>query len=113
MNQRIELLLDREHILGHALLMQANSFVDIERSFRTSIMPLLEEYFFENWEKINQVLNGNGFISEQKGAYATWLGNSDDYSPKSYRIDLDRLHSVEAYQAIYSRIDASAFAELE
>ena len=111
MNQRIELLLDREHILGHALLMDVSSIDDLEHTFTTNIMPLLEEYFFENWDKINCILNNNGFIEEQEGAYGTWLGDSDDYTSKSYRINLNLLSEPEAYKEIYSSIPSVAFSE--
>ena len=112
-NQRIELLLDREHILGHALLMNVDSIEQLEHTFTTNIMPLLEEYFFENWDKINRVLNDNSFIEEQEGALATWLGDSDDYAAKSYRINLSKLSDSEAYKTIYSGIPDKAFSECE
>jgi hypothetical protein len=113
MNQRIELLLDREHILGHAYLMNASSIEDLELSFKTNIMPLLEEYFFEDWEKISQVFNYNAFITENKEAQSIWLGAKDEYSPNSFRVNTAALKNVEAYQDIYSSIDNSAFAECE
>jgi 5-methylcytosine-specific restriction protein B len=112
-NQRIELLLDREHILGHALLMKVNSVSSLEHAFKTNIMPLLEEYFFENWDKIDQVLNNNGFIEEQKEAHSVWLGGVDDYAAKSYRVNLTAFNDVEAYKKIYSGIAATAFSECD
>jgi 5-methylcytosine-specific restriction protein B len=113
MNQRIELLLDREHILGHAYLMHATSIEDLEHSFKTNIMPLLEEYFFEDWEKISQVFNFNTFITEQKEAQSIWLGAKDEYSPKSFRINSVAFKSIKAYLDIYSSIENSAFAECD
>ena len=110
-NQRIELLLDREHILGHALLMNVRSIGDLRHVFSTNIMPLLEEYFFENWDKINRVLNNNGFIEEKEGASATWLGGSDDYTARSYRINLNKLSDSGAYRTIYSSVPDGAFSE--
>ena len=112
-NQRIELLLDREHILGHAYLMNASSIEDLELSFKTNIMPLLEEYFFEDWEKISQVFNHNPFITENEEAQSIWLGTKDEYSPKSFRVNIASLKNIEAYQDIYSSIEDSAFAECE
>lgn len=112
-NQRIELLLDREHILGHAILMDVNSVSGLAHTFKSNIMPLLEEYFFENWDKINQVLNSNGFIEELKEAATTWLGNTDDYAAKSYRINLNSLNNAESYKDIYSGVNESAFDDCE
>ena len=113
MNQRVELLLDRDHILGHALIMNVNSITSLKHTFETNIMPLLEEYFFENWDKINQVLNNNGFIQEKKGAHNIWLGSDDEYAAKSYRISTSSLKNVEAYKSIYSNVDSSAFSECD
>ena len=112
-NQRIELLLDREHVLGHALVMNIDSIESLQHVFITNIMPLLEEYFFENWGKIRQVLNDNGFIEEQKEANNTWLGGSDEYSTKSFRISSNAFKDIEAYKAIYSGVHSSAFSECE
>lgn len=60
MNQRIEVLLDRDHCLGHAYFMPLKSeptIVKLETIFRNQVLPLLQEYFFEDWERIAWVLN--------------------------------------------------------
>lgn len=62
MNERIELLLDRDHCLGHAYFMplKGNStptLAQLGTVFKTQILPLLQEYFFEDWERIVWVLN--------------------------------------------------------
>lgn len=60
MNERIEVLLDRDHCLGHAYfmpLMQDNSLERLEAIFRNQVLPLLQEYFFEDWQRIQWVLN--------------------------------------------------------
>lgn len=73
MNRRIELLLGRDFCLGHAyfyplLELGDASLQDLAEVFRYQIMPLLEEYFFDDWERIRWVLNdhrvpdGQGFL---------------------------------------------------
>lgn len=60
LNQRIEVLLDRDHCLGHAYflpLQQEPTFAKLSDLFRQQILPLLQEYFFEDWERIRWVLN--------------------------------------------------------
>lgn len=60
MNERIELLLDRDHCLGHAYFMRLKKDPTLERLatiFKTQILPLLQEYFFEDWQRIAWVLN--------------------------------------------------------
>ncbi len=60
MNQRIEVLLDRDHCLGHAYFMSLKSgdpLARLDSIFRNQILPLLQEYFFEDWQRIQWVLN--------------------------------------------------------
>ncbi|MNF57640.1 5-methylcytosine-specific restriction enzyme B [compost metagenome] len=60
MNQRIEMLLDRDHCLGHAYFMPLDSDRTLERLgqiFREQVLPLLQEYFFEDWQRIQWVFN--------------------------------------------------------
>ena len=65
-NQRIETLYDRDHCIGHAYFIALQEEPDgsdrmnaLERSFRRYVVPLLEEYFFEDWHKIQLVLGDN------------------------------------------------------
>ncbi len=60
MNQRIEALLDRDHCIGHAYffrLKEEPSLSVLASIFRQQIVPLLQEYFFENWERIGWIMN--------------------------------------------------------
>nr|WP_314898960.1 AAA family ATPase [uncultured Deefgea sp.] len=62
MNQRIAVLLDRDHCLGHAYFMPltangGNTLSKLAEIFQQNITPLLQEYFFEDWERIRWVLN--------------------------------------------------------
>jgi 5-methylcytosine-specific restriction protein B len=60
MNERIESLYDRDHTIGHAFLIEATNLAALEDVFRRKILPLLQEYFFENWSNIRRVLNDTG-----------------------------------------------------
>ena len=64
MNKRITVLLDREHQIGHTYFLDVEDMNSLVRTFKNKIIPLLHEYFYDNWEKIGLVLNGNGFIRE-------------------------------------------------
>lgn len=60
MNRRIEVLLDRDHCLGHAYFMSLKNGDPVQKLaviFRNQVLPLLQEYFFEDWERISWVLN--------------------------------------------------------
>lgn len=65
MNERIALLLDREHQIGHTYLFGADTIEKLSKAFQTKIFPLLQEYFFDDWPRIRAVLGGNSFVEER------------------------------------------------
>ncbi|MDF0604357.1 AAA family ATPase [Neisseriaceae bacterium TC5R-5] len=114
MNLRIEALFDRDHCLGHAYFMPLRSVPDgetrleaLRQIFRTRILPLLEEYFFEDWQKIRLVLADN-----QKPDTAQFIQLSTQHES-----DLDSLfgpnHGLDSYamQPRYT-VQEAAFADL-
>ncbi len=59
-NSRIEVLLDRDHCIGHTYFMSLKSdspLSELANVFRKQVIPLLQEYFFEDWSRIRLVLN--------------------------------------------------------
>ena len=61
-NQRIELLLDKDHQLGHSFFINLKNLDGLKATFKNKIIPLLEEYFFGDLGKIGLVL-GENFIA--------------------------------------------------
>ena len=62
MNERIEFLLDREHTIGHSFFIGVDSLSKLREVFKLKIIPLLQEYFYDDYAKIQAVLNDNGMI---------------------------------------------------
>lgn len=108
LNQRIEVLLDRDHVIGHAYFIPLLANPTLEQLgliFHKQILPLLQEYFFEDWQRIQWVLNdhrkkpndcfiskpGNnmnelfGDIDIQHGRNQRWTINNDAFAnPLAY-----------------------------
>lgn len=57
MNGRIELLLDRNHLIGQAVFMSARSGEDVILIIRDKVVPLMEEYFFNDLQKVQMIFN--------------------------------------------------------
>lgn len=70
LNNRIEYLLDRDHTIGHALFLNIKTLEQLQDVLAQRVIPLLQEYFFEDMGKVRLVLtgksNGNAFIKLRK-----------------------------------------------
>jgi hypothetical protein len=64
-NQRIEVLYDKEHLIGHSFLMNVDNIQELKSAFKNKILPLLEEYFYDDFKKINLVLGSNSFYTKE------------------------------------------------
>lgn len=71
-NERIEYLLDRDHQIGHAYLTTVASHADLCCAFRDRIIPLLQEYFFNDWAKIQLVLGDNPAWGKEPAHRLIW-----------------------------------------
>jgi 5-methylcytosine-specific restriction protein B len=111
MNKRITILYDREHTLGHAFFMPLKELPTIEKLaeiFENKIIPLLQEYFFDDWDKIRRVLGDDKkkmetpFIAkdEAKNLFE-FEDESDDDVAVFYTINKEALKNSASYKKIY------------
>ena len=98
LNHRIEFLLDREHTIGHAFFFEKAKFFknnenvwyelslnDLKTIFAKKIIPLLQEYFYEDYAKIDAVLNENEMI-ESKNMQDLGINLSDEFVESEKKI---------------------------
>ena len=93
-NARIVEKLDRERQIGHTFLIGVQTLDELKRVFQNQIIPLLQEYFYDDYEKMRAVLNDNAFITRDEGTEHPVF----DVLPPNDGLWLD----AEQYHKIYS-----------
>ncbi|GAD79043.1 AAA family ATPase [Vibrio ezurae] len=114
-NKRIELLYDREHTIGHSFflsLVEEPSIEKLSKIMELEILPLLEEYFFEDWERVAMVLGDHlkedqslRFVVEQFDVNEVAQLMGDDWDQTGIQPYVRNAHAFNtsaAYIGIYS-----------
>jgi 5-methylcytosine-specific restriction endonuclease McrBC GTP-binding regulatory subunit McrB len=105
-NRRIHVLLDREHTIGHSYFLSLRddpSMQNLSEIFEKKIIPLLQEYFYDDYQKIQLVLGDNQksddgikFITRKNDVNKLFGSTEVDY-PNYYQVNHDAFRRIEAY----------------
>lgn len=87
-NQRIEVLVDKDHQIGHSYFIGIQNLEDLKQTFKDKIIPLLEEYFYGDFGKIGLVLGGSFIYQEENKAKF----------PKNFSYENDFLEDKKVYR---------------
>ncbi len=111
-NKRITALYDREHTIGHSYFLPLKDNPTLNTLaviFSDDIIPLLQEYFYEDYEKIRMVLGDNNktiddtdrFITAVQNDYNELFGNTEGFDDSfSYEINNEAFYNIKAYRKI-------------
>lgn len=115
-NKRIEYLYDREHTIGHAFFTKLKDNPTIEQLgsiFQKSVLPLLQEYFYEDYDKIQLVLGDNDkdeklkFVKNspvEDGIFNGYISDVAGLSETKYEIQTSAFTNLQSYKKIHKSL---------
>lgn len=93
LNERVAALLDRDHQIGHSYLMlnESAGADDLRFVWYHRIVPLLQEYFYNDGERLRAVL-GDGFVRKTRASKDAAATLGDLYDGDVPKYEIVRLH---------------------
>lgn len=99
-NKRLEYLIDRDHLIGHAWLMKADTKAKIDDVVRHKIIPLVAEYFYDDWQKVQAVLGGTDhFVAGKELNPPPGLGDGEVHD-KRWSWEIQKVFGEGAYESL-------------
>ena len=117
-NDRLEYLLDRDHRIGHGYLFHLRTLDDLRRVFAEQIIPLLQEYFFDDFARVAMVLSTEGprFLSPERLEFSRLFpGRPDDGASSSrdrYLLTPRETWTEDSFIGIYGESEAMVSSQL-
>ena len=100
-NERLEYLVDRDHLIGHAWLMQATDRDHLNEIMRRKVIPLIAEYFYDDWSKVRSVLgNTDAFIARKSLSLPPGL--ESEFEEDRYQWSVQTTFPQNAYDQLLS-----------
>ena len=85
LNEQLEIMVGRDHLIGHAWLMNVKDRNHLDNVMRNKIIPLITEYFYEDWNKVWLIL-GKEFIEKRKLELRAAVKKEEEYDDIQYSI---------------------------
>ena len=99
-NERLEYLIDRDHLIGHAWLMGVKSKAELDDVMRHKIIPLIAEYFYDDWQKVRAVLGGTDhFVAGKELNPPPGLGDGEGHE-KRWSWAIQKAFGEGAYESL-------------
>ena len=111
-NERLEYLYDRDHLIGHAWLMNLSTKAEVDDIMRRKVIPLVAEYFYDDWRKVRAVLgNTDDFVRGEPLAPPPGLDDED--VEERFRWTVRDDFAADAYRRLISGQSASPEADAD
>jgi len=101
LNERIVAMLARAHQIGHSYFLAAKTFEDLRFVWYHRIVPLLQEYFYNDGERLKAVL-GSSFVQQVQVGKATHAALGGLYDPQAPKYQVKELEGVAFADALRS-----------
>ena len=110
LNERLEYLIDRDHQIGHAWLMEAKTRDDVDAVMRHKIIPLIAENFYDDWSKVRAVLGGTDHFVQRR-PLGIPPGLENDIGETRYRWTVQQRFDNDAYRYLIDAAGSRAVSE--
>ncbi|MCJ9428061.1 AAA family ATPase [Kordiimonas marina] len=114
LNARLEYMLGRDYQIGHAYFMDCKTLDEVSDVMRGKVLPLLQEYFYDDWSKIFAVLGeeGDGGTFMRRSKLKSPFGN-EDAAQDRYEMIVDGSVPPEKFQKLFDLISNEMSPEVQ